>query len=373
MQPINNKTFRTDRIRLGACLLVFASFLMTSDVQFAFGKVVVKAFPDSLREVKEQERPDYDAAALAEIELEKSELDASKVGFFANPKLVALFAAYEIDVTDGERRVTIPFRLHAPETIREGKRYPLIVVWHGVGESDDDNKSQLSHLQYGIRSFYEPRALDAFVFAAQCPRDAHGWSSTENRYGIEPLEYAVAILRALEERFPIDASRVSALGICSGAGATLEAEHRYPGLFCAMALCSYPANEYELSDVNAPVWAFGSLEDQSAPIDELRRMVARLRRRGVRTLLSECSSGHDSWTNALRNEQVLAWLGRQTGRLSAPPPGATLYADRAPSEIVWEYVAPFAVLVALFVFVEPRVRRRILAYSIIRSNVSAQS
>ena len=358
---MNKKTFQSIIRRLGACCLILTSFLTTYGMQFAFGKNVVRAYPDTLKELEAQARPDYDATALDEIAREKSKVDASKSGFFANPKLVALFAAYEIDVTDGDRRVTIPFRLHAPETIQEGKRYPLIVVWHGQGESDDDNKSQLSHLQYGIRSFYEPSALEAFILAPQCPRNAHGWSSPENRYELVPLEYSVAILRALEERLPIDPKRVSALGICSGAGAALAAEQRYPGLFCAFALCSYPANEYETSEVKAPVWMFGSVEDKSAPIVELRRIVAHLRRRWVRTLLSECSSGHDSWTNALRNEQVIAWLGRQTGKLTAPPPGATLFADRTTREIVCQYVAPLAVLILLFVFVEPRVRRRFRA------------
>ena len=344
--------------RSGAALLTLATLLAPFGRLFASEESTVRADVEALRLLEEQTFPNYDAEAIAALEREKSKPDVEKDGYFANPKLVALFAAYEIDVCDGERRVAIPFRLHAPETIREGERYPLIVVWHGTGESDDDNASQLSHLQYGIRSFYEPRALDAFIVAAQCPRGGRGWSSPENRYGIEPIEYSVAIIRALEERFPIDSSRVSALGICSGAAAAIDAERRYPGLFCAMALCSYAANEYETEELAIPVWAFGSVDDDSTPINELRRMIKRLRRRGVTARLTENRNGHDSWTNALGAAQVLAWLGRQTGKPTAPPPGVTLYADRTTREIICQYVAPFAVLVALFVLVEPRVRRR---------------
>ena len=357
---MTKKMNRTLRVLLGLALFASATLSPSSRARSERTPAPARAESETLRTITPGTFPDYDAATLDRIARTKSAIDASKNGYFANPELAKLFSSCELEVDASDRRATIPFRLYVPK-LQAGKRYPLIVVWHGQGESDDDNSSQLAHLQYGIESFYRPRALDAFVLAPQCPRDAKDWFSSENRFGVAPLEYSLALIRAVIESYPIDPDRVSALGICSGAGAMLNAQLRSPGLFCAMASCSYFVGDYEATALTVPYWSFGNVDDRSAPIEQLRRTIRSIRRR-VPRLLTESRGGHDSWTNALRNEQVLAWLARQRrGDYLAPPPGARISVDRSFRACAAYYAVPLLLLAALFGLVEPRVRRALRA------------
>ncbi|MDP7286409.1 MAG: phospholipase, partial [Phycisphaerae bacterium] len=40
---------------------------------------------------------------------------------------------------------TLLYRIHSPEKVEAGKKYPLVVLFHGAGERGSDNKKQLVH------------------------------------------------------------------------------------------------------------------------------------------------------------------------------------------------------------------------------------
>ena len=294
------------------------------------------------------------------LALEKTPVDAAKNGFFAHEKIDALFSqgVYLPDASD--ESVAIPFRLYEPPQTRPQKRYPLVVVWHGQGESDDDNSSQLAHLQYDARSFFKPYPLEAYILATQCPGDSPDWENKIDRYDASPIDYTVAIIRALERIFPIDPTRISALGICSGASAALQAQSRNPKLFCALALCSYSVRYGAEPEIDVPVWAFANSDDPNAPIEPIRDLVLNLRQRGASAKLTESVGGHDSWTMALRDCQILSWLARQDADAYAPPPpGAIFYQDRNVKEILCLYALPIAALVFVFAVLEPALCTRL--------------
>ena len=69
---------------------------------------------------------------------------------------------------DGQK---LPYRLLKPEKIEPGKRYPLVLFLHGLGERGTDNVRQLLR---GAGEFAKPanrRKYPCFVVAPQCPAD----------------------------------------------------------------------------------------------------------------------------------------------------------------------------------------------------------
>lgn len=299
------------------------------------------ANPSSLRLITSQVNYDYSDEEVQRISLQKTVVDASKNGYFANTHVIEYFSEYQISVSSEQIESTIPFRLHVPPTIEKGRRYPLLVIWHGSGESDDDDTSQLAHLQYGMSSLASTVCRDCFILATQCPRDNSDWTSSENRWQIVPIDYTIAIIRALEEIFPIAQDRISALGICSGASAVISVQRREPTLLCALALCSYSPSQDESSYITTPVWLFGNQDDKTAAIEPMRQFVAQLHTRGIPAHLSESQGGHDSWTHALRDAQILTWLACQRAHsLTVPPPSKIITHVRDTRSLFYLYLAP---------------------------------
>ena len=52
---------------------------------------------------------------------------------------------YEVKTYENAKGQTIPYRLLTPATIEPGKRYPLVLFLHGLGERGTDNAAQLKH------------------------------------------------------------------------------------------------------------------------------------------------------------------------------------------------------------------------------------
>lgn len=270
-------------------------------------------------------------------------------GYVADARLVALFSEFvycgEVDGAD----VRVPFRLRTPSQLRPGKRYPLVVLFHGYGESDDDNTRQLSHLHYAIRSFAGPDRIDAFVLATQCPKDCSSWDSAANRYGAEPIKLTEHIIEALEKEFPIDPRRVAALGVCSGANAARALSEERPELFCALALCGYSPSSINTDRFPAPTWAFNNTHDEIASIKDVRAAIKNARSRGDSVWLTERPGVHDSWSRALRDDRAVSWLAARAQTDALPPPPYTVCGrKKTAGELAVGLAAPLAALCLVF-------------------------
>ncbi|MBQ4079874.1 MAG: hypothetical protein II596_04250 [Thermoguttaceae bacterium] len=270
-------------------------------------------------------------------------------GYVADARLVALFSEFvycgEVDGAD----VRVPFRLRTPSQLRPGRRYPLVVLFHGYGESDDDNTRQLSHLHYAIRSFAGPDRIDAFVLATQCPKDCSSWDSAANRYGAEPIKLTEHIIEALEKEFPIDPRRVAALGVCSGANAARALSEERPELFCALALCGYSPSSINTDRFPAPTWAFNNTHDEIASIKNVRAAIKNARSRGDSVWLTERPGVHDSWSRALRDDRAVSWLAARAQTDALPPPPYTVCGrKKTAGELATGLAAPLAALCLVF-------------------------
>jgi predicted peptidase len=60
------------------------------------------------------------------------------------------------------------------------------------------------------------------------------------------------------------------------------------------------------------IWAFHGALDEVVPVERSARMIAALRQAGANPRYTELSDvGHDAWTSAFQNPELLPWLFSQ--------------------------------------------------------------
>jgi predicted peptidase len=220
----------------------------------------------------------------------------------------------------------LPYRLLSPEKLPAGRRFPLVLFLHGAGERGDNNRSQLRH---GVRRFALPEArteYPAFVLVPQCPagesRNAGYWlgrhPKARGHGGAEGSgslpSMLLDLVRATMEECPVDPRRIYITGISMGGFATWALMAMRPDLFAAaVPVCGGgdPGWAPRIKDI--PVWAFHGSNDTVVPVDYTRRMIKSLRAAGGDPKYTEYAGvGHDSWTPAYREPDLLDWIfGKQ--------------------------------------------------------------
>lgn len=222
------------------------------------------------------------------------------------------------------------YRLHEPKTVREGRKYPLVVFLHGAGERGDDNVLQLIHGVPQIISFSERMDMPCYVIAAQVPRvpldsDPQGlkwvgvpWSSAEPHKIPDEPSAPMASLIELVGHFrglpSVDADRVYATGISMGGFGTWDLVMRRPEWFAAaIPVCGGgdPSEAARLRDVHVRIFHGGA--DTTVPTVRGRIMFEALKAAGCDVGYREYPGvGHNSWAPTYSDDEVLSWLFRQT-------------------------------------------------------------
>ena len=221
--------------------------------------------------------------------------------------------------------VDLPYRFLSPDQSAAGQRFPLVLFLHGAGERGDNNRSQLRH---GVRRFALPESRTAhpsFILAPQCPagegRSAGSWLGRHPKAGNDVnedgvgglLAMLVELVTATMGQYPVDSRRVYVTGISMGGFATWALMALRPDLFAAsVPVCGGgdPGRARRIKDI--PVWAFHGSNDNVVPVDYTRRMIEGLRTAGGNPRYTEYPGvGHDSWTPAYQEPDLLDWMFAQ--------------------------------------------------------------
>jgi predicted peptidase len=154
-------------------------------------------------------------------------LAASVLAFSASctPPMLDGFA--EGEYAAGGRLVQ--YRFHRPLHEADGKRYPLLVIFHGSGAIGTDNKSQIGPLAKTWSS-----SSTAYVLVPQFrTRSAvySGSGAEMTSQGTDALRDSLALIDEIKSRLPID--KVYAIGFSMGGSAVWNAIALRPGLFTA--------------------------------------------------------------------------------------------------------------------------------------------
>jgi predicted peptidase len=228
-----------------------------------------------------------------------------------------VFDARTFQVASGQ---VLPYRLLKPRNYDPGKKYPLVLFLHGVGERGSDNQAQLKNAVSIFAREKNRKEFPSFVVVPQCPSDQH-WVEMDFRAdsGVQPAEPSPAmrmnieLLAALQKEFSIDLDRIYAAGISMGGFGVWDALSRYSGLFAAgVAVCGGGDESKAYKIETTPVWAFHSEDDPLVKVARSRNMVKALRDAGGTVKYTEYQGlGHISWDKAFNEPELLPWLFSQ--------------------------------------------------------------
>jgi predicted peptidase len=213
------------------------------------------------------------------------------------------------------RQVTIggqsfTFQLAAPPAEAKAAQSPPVIIFlHGIGQRGTGGfvpeSGPAGALVRGLLS-----RVPAVVLLPQC-RPGSYWS--------DPLmeEMVMAALNQAAEEFKADAARLYLAGVSMGGYGVWSLAARYGGQFAALvSLCGgSPLRTGERFRPIAravgpvPAWLFHGAEDRVVPVTESRQLVEAMKENGGEVRYSEYGGvGHDVWTRALAERELLPWL-----------------------------------------------------------------
>ena len=248
----------------------------------------------------------------------------------ARPEDVSAFAARCFIDAAGQK---LPYRILLPEPIAPGMSYPLVVVLHGAGERGTDNLLPLGN---GVAAMLT-RSRGGFPCVAVVPQCPPGlrwvevdWSAAHHplpSIPSLPLHAVLALVDALADPQGsltpaaglVDPARLYLMGLSMGGYGVWDAVSRQPQRFAAaVPICGGAAEDQaaSLCAAGLPIWAFHGARDPVVPVERSRRIVSALR--GCRSPVRYTEYpevGHDAWTWALQEPELLPWLFSQENSL----------------------------------------------------------
>lgn len=205
---------------------------------------------------------------------------------------------------------TLPYRLLQPELLKRGKKYPLVIFLHGAGERGRDNEINLKYITGLFLNPEHRKKFPAYVAVPQCP--AGKWWAPQNwkEQQSSPADGVIGLIDELIKSRQIDISRIYLMGLSMGGNGTWYLLSKYPQKFAAgVPICGWGDPERMVGIKNIPVWAFHGDKDTVVPVEKSRELIDALRKAGGNPRYTEYAGvGHDSWTPALAEPQILPWL-----------------------------------------------------------------
>lgn len=215
---------------------------------------------------------------------------------------------------------TLPYRLLTPKELKAGKKYPLVLFFHGAGECGTDNEKQLVH---AMNDFAADEVMDkypAFVVAPQCPEGEQWvdtpWSADAHTMKEQPtdsLRLSLELVETLIKALPIDTKRLYITGLSMGGFGVWDALQRKPTRFAAAVIVcggGDPAFARQLKDV--AIWAFHGDSDTAVKPKRSRELIEALEIAGGGPRYTEYErTSHDSWTKTYADPKVYEWLFAQ--------------------------------------------------------------
>ena len=159
----------------------------------------------------------------------------------------------------------LPYQLLEPERLEPGRKYPLVIFFHGDGKRGDDNQKQLKHGIEILTGTENRKQYPCFYVAPQCPAGEQWvnvpWSEDAHAQPNPPsssMALAMALIEHLQELYGnIDARRLYITGLSMGGFGTWDAITRWPHRFAAaVPICGGGDTAQASKLVTLPIWAF---------------------------------------------------------------------------------------------------------------------
>jgi predicted peptidase len=223
------------------------------------------------------------------------------------------------------RSFELPYALYLPPGYESGgdKRWPLLFFLHGAGERGDN--LDLVSIYGPLMQVKEGRELPFIVVAPQCP---------ENWTWDRSLEELDQLFLEIVRNYSVDLERIYVTGLSMGGYGTWHWAVHQPRAFAALVpicgggmwLMGFPQRVAALKDV--PIWTFHGDADEVVPLGNTAELVEELRKLGAPVKFTIYPGvGHDSWTPAYNEPELIPWLLAQRNTRFSFQGGEDLQAD----------------------------------------------
>lgn len=222
------------------------------------------------------------------------------------------------------------YRIMYPTKYDVNKKYPVILLLHGVGERGSDNEKQLVHGANLFADSANRTKFPAFVIIPQCP-ESDFWARIEEaenpgedslgRFRFksdQPIGKSLGLVVNLIDFYAktpqVNTKKIYVGGLSMGGMGTFELLWRKPKFFAAaFPICGGgDPSKIKTYAKNFPIWVFHGDSDPVVRVSYSRVMVNELRKEGANVKYSEYPGvEHDSWTNAFAEPKFLEWIFSQ--------------------------------------------------------------
>ena len=182
---------------------------------------------------------------------------------------------YEKDVFVSSAGDSLPYRMIRPESMKAGKKYPLVLFLHGAGERGNDNERQLTH---GGQMFLNPVNREKYL--------------------------------AMPE---VDKKRIYIVGLSMGAMGTYDLVVRYPEIFAAaLPICGSVNPDRLPAAKEVKFRIFHGDADDVVTVEGSREAYKALKAAGAKVEYIEFPGcNHGSWNPAFNYPGFMEWLFKQ--------------------------------------------------------------
>ena len=196
--------------------------------------------------------------------------------------------------------VSMDYLLYLPEDYAKEDSWPLLLFLHGSGERGDD--LDLVTIHGPPKLIKEGKKFPFIVVSPQCPTD-HRWQAVT----------LSALLDEIDKNYKVDEDRIYVTGLSMGGFGTWSLAAYTPHRFAAiMPICGGGETVWTKQFPHLPVWVFHGAMDKAVPLRRSEELVASLKKRGGNpkfTIYPDAE--HDSWTETYANPKVYEWLLQQ--------------------------------------------------------------
>ncbi len=224
----------------------------------------------------------------------------------------------------------VPFRLKFPKSYTgaaDGKKYPLYVFFHGVGEggagSFYDNEDQFAHGGQLHLNAVDNGTFDGFLLYPQSSAPSGGWSQAQ----IDAM--ANLITQYLIPQVKVDSSRIIVSGLSGGGDAAWTFAETHPTLPAGafiMSSANIADEQYVQSLKFTPIWLFqGGLDGAPDPSTTIQLVNTYNNAGGNLTYTLFPNDGHDTWDDAWNQPGYFQWLNGVTKQNAWPLTGRTQF------------------------------------------------
>ena len=238
--------------------------------------------------------------------------------------VICCLIAWSQDLVPGPQAVTFfsdvdgsdqPYGLYLPKKFNSGKRYPLVLMLHGVGSNHRLALRQVFGRgnRLGELDLEAARRLPAlpdvdYVVAAPFARGSMGYGGIAERDVYD-------VLADVKRRFPIDEDRVYLTGLAMGGGGVLSIGLTRPDVWAAIAAVSpvLPPGfeEFAINALNVPVKIFQGAIDPVVSSQTIRDWHERLAAAGASVEYVELPGvRHNAWEFAYKDAAIFEWFSQ---------------------------------------------------------------